>query len=307
MLPNIVSFIKSLLPSLNKSDLESDLEISLDYISTIQDSYAKLEEVQKVITFSSEAVKELEKEFYKEFSTVKHKVKLSPFKKLSTDTLILFKNVKINGDYVLKDIFKSLNDVVVSQSLTAYKANLIRLVGHYFFITRYALDLINFIYTEEIKNSELDTNADYNLNKKQIEFIKKNMWIYARLLAVYGDDHENFKLKLSSIEEINIPKDKIEEAIDAYDSYKIDIFNNLPNGFIGSPIYSVRLIFATWEANRYRMLKDKRKLLELRKLHLEVVKDKGQNDIGLEKEIAYLQKRLTNIDKQIADIESDVE
>lgn len=304
---NLASFIKSLLPSFDKSDLESDLELSLEGIKTVQDTYAHLEETKKVITFSSKEVKVLEKEFYKEFDTVKHKVKLSSSKNIATDTLILFKNVKLNGDYLLKEISDAVNDVIVSQALTAYKANLLRSVGHYFFMTRYALDFINFIYTEEAETSKNEFSSDYKLNKKQKEFIRKNMWIYARLIAIYGDEHDTFKSKINEIEEITLPKDQLDEAIDAYTSSKIDMFSNLPQGFIGSPIYSIRLIFATWEANRYRSLKDKRKLLELRKLHLELLKNNGQSDIGMEKEIAYLQKRLTNIDKELADLESGLE
>lgn len=304
---NLSGFIKSLLPSFSKSDIESDLEISLDSISAIQSTYTSFEEIIKVASLQSKETTTLIKEFYKEIGSNKHKVKLSTNKNIATDTLALFKNVKINGDYLLKEISDAVNDVIVSQALTAYKANLLRSVGHYFFLTRYALDFANFVYVNETEETTKDLPDNFKLNKKQKEFITKNLWIYARLLSIYGEEHESFIDKLNAIEEVTLPKEQVDEAIDAYASNKIDIFNNLPQGFIGSPIYSIRLIFATWESDRYINLKDKKKLLELRYLHLKLMKESGNNDINIEKEITHLQKRITSLDYQLAKIEESIE
>jgi hypothetical protein len=276
-------------------------------VQAIQDTYAQLEEIQKVAKFTSKASKTLIAEFYKEISSVKHKVKLSSSKNIATDTRTLFTNVKLNGEFLLKEISDALNDVIVSQALTAYKANMLRAVAHYYFLTRFSLDFLNYLYVVEAGETKTEFSNDYNLNKKQCEFVAKNLWIYARLLAVYGDEPEAFKSKINEIEEITLPKEKMDEVIDVYSSSKIDLVNNLPQGFIGSPIYSIRLIFATWEAQRYTQLKDKRKLLELRKLHLDLLKQNGQSDIGMEREIAYLQKRLTTIDHSLAQTDKDLE
>lgn len=50
---NIVSFIKKLIPSLSRSDLESDLAISIDTIPTVLSTYSALDELQKVAKFQS--------------------------------------------------------------------------------------------------------------------------------------------------------------------------------------------------------------------------------------------------------------
>lgn len=303
---NISGFIKSLLPSFDKSDLESDLEISLESIAAIQETYTNIEQITKVAKFESKSVKDLMKEFYKELDTSKSKVKLSSNKNIGTDTLTLFKNVKINGDYLLKEISDAVNDVIVSQALTAYKANLLRSVSHYFFLTRFALDFANFLYIAEAEETGVDLEKSYKLNPKQKEFIVKNLWLYARVLSVYGMDHEHFKDKLEKIQEITLPKEQVDEVVDIYNNDKVDVFNNLPVGFIGSPIYSIRLIFATWESQRYQSLKDKKKLLELRKLHLELMKNNGQSDINMEKEISYLQNRITSYDYELSKIEQSI-
>lgn len=304
---NIAGFIKKLLPSFSKSDLETDMEISLEAISTVNDIYASLEEVFKVSPPSSREATDVIKEFYKEIGHVKHKVKLSPNKNIATDTLTLFKNIKTNGDYLYNEISDAINDVVVSQALTAYKANLLRAVGHYYFMTKFALDLSNFFYVTEAESGGMDLNKEYRLNKKQKEFITKNVWIYARMVALYGESHEVFKERLKEITEVMLPKEEIDNVVDFYVSDKIDLFDNLPAGFIGSPIYSVRLVFAQWEADRYRRLRDQKKLLELRYLHMKLMREQGNSDVNLEKEIEHVQKRITDLDYSISKIEQSIE
>lgn len=306
---NISGFIKKLLPSLDKSELESDIEISLESISTIIEVYSNLEQVLNVADLANKENKEVVKEFYKELTNHKPTgVKLSPKKNIASDTLLLFKNAKINGDFLYKELSDALNDVIVSQALTAYKANILRSVGHFYFITKYSLDLANFIYTNEAEEGFKDKfNKEYKLNKKQKELIIKNVWIYSRLLSVYGSDPDAFKKNIENLSEINIPKEEVDTVIDSFNSDKVDLFNNLPSGFIGSPIYSIRLIFATWEADRYKELLDKKKLLELRYLHLKLLKENGKSDINMEKEIEYLQKRITDIDYKLSKIEEGLE
>jgi hypothetical protein len=296
-----------LLPSFDKSDLESDFEISLESISTIQETYSNIEQINKVAKFKSKVVKDLIKEFYKELGHVKNKTRLAPGENIALDTVNLFKNVKINGDWIGKEISDAVNDVVVSGALTAYKANLLRSVAHYFFLTRFAMDLANFFYVEEAEESGMELGKDYKLNNKQKEFIVKNMWVYARMMAVYGQDHDDFKGKLEGIDEITLPKEQIDEVMDIYTASKVDMFDNLPNNFIGSPIYSIRMVFAQWESQRYKNLKDKKKLLELRFLHLKLVKEQGQSDVNMEKEIEYLQRRITDVDFELSKIEKDLE
>lgn len=304
---NIAGFIKKLLPSFSKSDVETDMEISLEAISTVNDIYTSLEEVYRVAPPSSDEATRVIKEFYKEIGQIKHKVKLSPNKNIASDILVLFKNIKTNGDYLIKEISDAINDVIISQALTAYKANLLRAVGHYYFMTKFALDLANFFYVTEAENGDHGLNKEYKLNKKQKEFITKNVWIFARMVALYGENHEVFRDRLKDITEVMLPKEEVDNVVDIYNAEKIDMFNNLPNEFIGSPIYSIRLIFAQWEADRYRELKDKKKLLELRYLHMKLLNEQGQSDLNMEKEIEHLQKRITDIDYKLAKIEESVE
>lgn len=302
---NLVGFVKSLLPSFQKSDVEADMEISLEYIPVIIEHYSSLGVVIKDTPLQSKQSKDLLKVLYKDLDKVK--AKLSRNSNIGQDMVTLMSNAKINGDLILKEISDSINDTIMSQALTAYKINLLRAVPHYYFMTRYALDLANFLYIKEIEHAKLETGKGYSINKKQEEFLVKNAWMFSRLLALYGSEPDQFKKQIEGISEITIPKDDVEEVIQQFSSDKLDIFNNLPNGFIGSPIYSIRLVFAQWEADRYRSLKNKRKLLELRLLHLKLQKEQGVSDANIESEIIYLQQTVTDMDFKLAKIEADLE
>lgn len=305
---NIAGFVKSLLPSLSRSDLETDLGTSIETIPLIVSTYQGMADVQKAAQFKSKVFTEISDDFQKELQKSKTKADVSGRPNLVGNMIVLFTNATENVNHIKKELEDLTNEVIVTQALTAYKTNIIRAVGHFFFMTRYALDLANLIYTQEVLASDPDSlPTDARPNKKQAEFVGKNLDIFTRLLAVYGDDPKVFKDRLEDLGEISIPKEQLEEALSVYDNRKIDIFNdNLPSNFIGSPIYSIGLVIAQWQANRYKQLKDKRTLLELRLLHLRMVREQGHGDANTEKQIKHLQQRVTDIDYDIAKTEESV-
>ena len=122
---------------------------------------------------------------------------------------------------------------------------------------------------------------------------------------MYGDLPEVLNDRMRKLTPAMLPKDSMDEVSEMYSSGELDMLNNLPSGFLGSPIYSIRLIFSQWEADRYRHMKDKKRLLELRLLHLRMLKENGQSDIQMEKEMTYLQKSVTDLDYRISKIEAD--
>lgn len=307
MFTNIVGFVKGVLPSFSRSDIEADMDISLDNIPLIIESYTNLADILKVAPPTHADNKNTIKAFYKEANTIKHKIRLTPTNNIALDTIALFNNIKVNGDFILNEISDAFSDTIVSQALTVYKANILRVVPHFYYMTKYATDFLNFYYANEVENTKSDIGREGKLNAKQKEHIIKNMWVYTRLVMLYGEDHATFKMKLDKLGTINLPKEKAEEIAATNNLDSIDLFNNLPVGFIGSPIYSIRMIFAQMEADRYKSLKDKRRLLELRYLHLKLMKERGETDPAMEKEIEYLQKRISDIDYSLAKIEADIE
>ena len=268
---NIAGFVKSLIPTLSKSDIESDMQVSMDSLQVAISTYEDFQATQEANKIASSESKAIVLEFYKEYSKSPKGPKLSNTKMFAKDIHTLLLNMRTNGELVQKEISDITNEVIVSNALTAFKTNLLRAVSHYYFITRYLLDLCNYIYVHECKQGGIDLSNSAKPNAKQVQFVEKNMWLFARLIAVYGQDHGEFKEQVESLSGSVLPKDEVDEVLELQKSHQVDLFSNLPAGFVGSPIYSVRLVFAQWEADRYRQLKDKKKLLELRALHLRLV------------------------------------
>lgn len=304
---NIIGFVKSLLPFFNKSDIESDLNTSLESIATVKTTWKNLEELLTVHGVKGKTVKEYIKTFYKELKSTKLKQKLSSNNNIGMDIQTLMANVEMNGDVVRRAMEESMNDVVVSSAMTAWNANILRGGGHIYFITRYALDLANYFYIKEMEETGVQLSDDYKLNKKQIEFIEKNAWIFVRLLGIYGDVTKEFRSKIEKLNDVTLNKDTGGVIDGGFDGDNIDIASNLPNGFIGSPLYSINMVFAQWEADRYKTIKDRKRLMELRYLHLKMMREQGNSDIALEKEITYIQKELTNMDYKLSKIEASLE
>lgn len=302
---NIFGFVKSMLPSVSKSDAESDLEISIEACGTVVDVYTQLGQVYQTSKLHSKPANKMVTELFKELTQAKPEAKY-PTNNVMLATVSLFKNVQTNGSKVLSELEDLKSEVIVSQALSAAKATILRAVAHYYFMTKYALDFANYLTIQEAAHGGVELPRDAQLNKKQIQFIEKNLWIYARLLSVYGSDPDKFMSRLSEIESYQITKDSMDEELTVSAS-KIDLFDNLPQGFIGSPIYTVGLIFVQWEADRYKELKDKKKLLELRCLHLRMLQEQGRGDAETEREIAHLQRRCTDLSFKISKIESDVD
>jgi len=305
---NIVRFIKSLLPTYRKSEFVEDIRTSKEYIEEVAiPSYNDLEEAYKVSNFSSDKVKDLTKVFYKNLEIDSKSIRITK-NSFATDVKMLLNNVLINAEYCEKELDRVLSDAVVSHALTLYKSFLLRSVGHFSYIAKFSTDLVNFIYIKEVtsyKNAQYDNN--FNMPKKKEKDIIQNVWIFAKLLAVYGLPNDEFKDMVEKVPDIVVLKEEAEKAVSMHNVAQVEPLTAIPDGFIGSPIYALRIAFATWQADRYKELKDKKKLLELRYLHYKFLQEQGEGDAMTEKEIMYLQKRINDIDYKISKIEESVE
>jgi hypothetical protein len=64
------------------------------------------------------------------------------------------------------------------------------------------------------------------------------------------------------------------------------------------------MAIANYQIERYNSNKEKKKVLELRLLHLRLLND-GKNDPKIEKEINYIQRRVDSLDRKIKDSEAE--
>lgn len=301
----IKTFLNSITNTINKSDAEVDLEQSLNRMKTTIEAYAIAFKVVPEGKLSSAENIKASKDFYLDSSRVfPDGVNMSFNKNIFQDVRTLLINVLENGEKVLAPNLKAIKSNVVSTtSIGATEANLLRAVPHYYFISRFSDELLNFLMANEIQKAN---GGDTGFAPVEVKRIQDHMLIYAQLLSSYAVPTATFRKTLEMIPNEVLTKGQ-NDRVDEYQyDHSLELVPYAPNGFLGSPIYSIRLAIANWQADNYHEAVDTRDLLLLRLNYYESLANGGQPDEEVEKEIKYLQGKVSKLNRKIAKVEESV-
>jgi hypothetical protein len=203
------------------------------------------------------------------------------------------KEIRTSVDKLESITQSELPDYVTDKTMTAKTAGIIGTVTNFSSLAIFLQDLslyLIYLYT--------DNDMFYKAKEKSIRL----------LIPTFGEVYDKYRgnlknvlkdlNKLSNTEVGNIETFKIASS-------KFDKKFNLPvNGFIGNPIYYVRLWITDLKISRYEYLKDKKKLVELKLMELKM-KQNGENSPKLEKQIEYYEEKLSAIEYKISSYEED--
>lgn len=304
MLDSIRDFLKSIVGVVDKSDVEMDLQKSVQSLDAAYSAYQIAATIEDVSGLWNKDTKNLIKQFYNVIDRSGIQVRLYQKDDFFGDVATLIKNAIANAEFIGTVIRDMQNDQIVGEAMEAGNAIVLRSVPHYYFISKYALSLINFIVATE---SNLANRTPTNIPKRTIDEIFANMRVFAKLMSIYGEEPTVFQKKI-----LSIPKTVItatdNERVDNYQDYtRIDIASGIPfAGFIGNPIYSVRSMIASWQAGRYHKLQSEKPLIELRLAEWKNRKEGGDVDPIVEKRIVELQDELTSTERKIKSMEDSV-
>lgn len=295
----IVNFIKSLLPHLDKEDVMEDIDnTKAELITGVIPTYQSASIYFKASGIKSDSNLDIQKVFYRNYE-IKARGKKSS---MVEDISVALANVKINLDYLADQTENLFSRDIIKDGLTIRKAILLRGVEHMCFISRYAVDLLNLIYINEAKSVNSELTEGFSASDRTAKITEKNLFIFARLLYWYSQDLEKFKATLARGKEAILNDETTQSVVALYNEEEVDpIASGLVNEFEGNPIYHIRLVIAEWQADRYKSFKDKKKMLELRLLHLKSME--SGTDPKLEKEIEYIQDRITSIEYKMSKME----
>jgi hypothetical protein len=296
---SILSFIKQLLPRIDKSTILEDLRITKKELEdNLISSYSDAATHFKAIKLKSDPVKDIANVFYRNYSLTKSNNSVNIVSEINSKLANLSQNI----DYVESELEKLLERDIIKDGLTAKKAVLIRAATELSFITRFAMDLLDYIYVKEIVAINDERNLD--VSNSQENNIAKKIANFGRLLAIYGDSPKSFKNEIGEIPDVHINENNYAALTATYGEGVIDPANaNLVTNFVHNPIYHFRLMIAEWQSNRYKAYRDKKRMLELRLLMLQSYQSNNP-DAKIEKEIEYLQNRIESIEYKMAKMES---
>ena len=300
----ILTYFKTLLNVFPKAQLTEDLRITLAELDTTAvPVYQSAVEFFKVTKIQSAEGKRLSSDFYrnvdmngaaKQSSVVAEIARRLPF-------------IRENAEYVSKQIDALMGRDVIREGLNAKQASFIRSAEAISFISRFSLDFLNYIYMSEALEVSSELKDSLRLSPATIKHVQLNTTRFFKLISDYGIPHKDFIKLYEKIPEVSIGNNNANGVKAMFSAVELDPFkNSLMSNFVGNPIYHIRMQIAEWQANRYKANKDKKKVLELRLLHLKTLNEK-ENNPAIEKEIIYTQSRIDRLDRYLAEVEEDLD
>jgi hypothetical protein len=299
----LMDFIRALLPRLDKSDIMEDIRMTKSELQTVvTPCYSAARDLFKVNKLKSAEADSLSKIFYRNYDLSTSKKSIDFVAEIDSK----ISNVLTNLLFVEGQLESLLEQDIIAGGLTAKKAILVRAVEHMSFISRYSVDLLNYLYMFEAKAASKEGTDDGDITPAAIKSVEFNIANFSRLLGIYGMEPKEYIVRMGKVPEV-VLNDRTEQALSAvYTDAKIDPFNlYMVKGFEASPIYRFRMLIAEWQASRYKSMQDKKRALELRLLHLKLVNEKNHNP-QMEQEIRYIQSRIEKTEASMRKMEDSV-
>lgn len=297
---NILNYVQALLPRIDKSSIMEDIRITKgEFDQIVLPTYEEAAKFSKVFVFKSADSEATFKEFNKNYRSQLRSKESNTISEIGS----ALKVCRANLGVLEEAIEKLLEETSVTEVITARKAIMLRAAEQFSFISRFATDFLNLVYTYEHIERGINT---IEVSVYASKFVIPNIANFARLLETYSRDTDMFTQQLDAVPEVIINKKGYEAITSLHKRDTIEPFNNaaLVN-FQMNPIYHFRLMIAEWQTNRYKSYKDKKKALELKLLNLKLLND-GKKDIKVEKEITYIEERVASLEYSIAKMQESV-
>lgn len=297
---SIANFVSKLLPRIDRKNVAEDIrltsaELAESVIPSIEASAAFF----KVVRTASKEVRALEADFYSYFDRHGASKKGNMFLELQD----AFANVQLNLQSIKGFVETEIDKDILPVGMTARKIVILRGASHISFLSRYTMALLNYVYAKETEANNTDHDDELKITKAELAYVEKFFPQAIRLLSIYGVPNKKFVDLVKATPEIYVNAKTADAVAGIYSKNEYDFIPaDLVSGFIGNPIYRIRLVIAEWQNARYESMKNKKQQLELRLLNLEMYKD-GKNDPQLAKEIGRLQSRIENYDADLRETE----
>lgn len=296
----MLGFIKKLLPRIERTTVMEDLRITeKELVMVVLPSWDAATDLFKITPPSSSDAKSIGQE-------VLHLLDKKGRPKTATfvgDIALRLRSIHENCVHVQDQLERYVEKDVLPDGLTAKAAFLVRSASQMSFVSRYALSLLNYLYSKEAEKLNSHVSDDVRVSKAEMKYVESNLNTFLRLVNQYAIVPAEFKKLLDAVPEVLVGGKAAAAAAGLYE--KADPFQSYGvAGFSGSPIYYVRTMIARWQQNRYESATAKRQQLELRLAYLEILQKK-EDSPQLQKEIKSLQARIENYDQYLREVEDE--
>lgn len=296
----ILKYAASLLPNFKKDRLLEDARIvRTELQNSTTPSYKQAMDVlnNKVV---SKEIKAIEKEYFRAVGATNSKGMVADiwFRMLQVEKIASTIEGLVEKDFE--------NEVVVA-GITLYKVSLIKTLELISFSSRYSLRLLNYLYILETEATTGEQSyLAKQLSKGEINELRSRLSVFGRILKTFTEGNRDFVKTIRAVPDVLVNEDT-EAALATFGALKIDPagVHNL-QGFAMNPIYHIGLIVAEYQSNKYKENKELKSNLELRLMNLVSIRDTGQADPGVEREIEMVQSRIDKLSESIRKQEESV-
>lgn len=285
---NILTFWKSLLPSLSQDGILDDIAAQRDKVSSnLLPSLENLSRYFEKAPFYSnisltfeEAVARLSGDRHGKIFDILHDH---------------FKTLPKLLDGIEKMVEDTFSQDLPKEALTFRKANVLRLLELISFVISYTTRICLRIIEAEVQSSK-NNSADAELSSREKAFFEDYQEAWLSGLGVLFKPVKDILAGLETSPDVTIDENSVqfvETQTKATDPLNLNFISPDWN-----PIYRIRLIKSEWDVSSLNQAKEERKLVELRLLNLKQ-RRLEKTDPQLEKAIEVSQDRLTKLDFKI--------
>lgn len=303
----ITDFVKSALPILQRQAVLEDIDVTVAEIDkTVKPSYTFAAQHFDINRLTSTQSKDLEDSFYRNFKFSGNAKKYPKVGNFISEINRALGNVRQNLEYVRDLAENVLERDVVREGLTTKKAIILRAAESMSFISNYSLDLLNMVYCYEATEAGIPSSDISSPPPAKVKEVQSRIQMFASALATYGINSSDFKKIYLDVPDVSVaPQD--EDAVKGmYSPTQLDPLETFYISNITlNPIYHVRMMVAEWQYKRYESNKSKKRVLELRLLHLQLQNEKTPSP-AVAKEIKYLQSRVDGLDRDLSSVKADL-
>lgn len=300
---SIFNFVEKLLPRIERSTVQEDLRTTeKECINVAMPAWDAAATHFKINKLASDDALGMSQQFYRSFDMRRAAKSPNFIMDIARRTDAFHKNVVVLQGRIDELVERD----IITDGLTMKNAFAIRAASNMSLVSRYLLALLNYIYTVEAEKHDVHLDPALEISKAELKYVENNFERFVKLYSEYTMPSDEFNTLLGSLPEVYINEKTKSAVTSMYGTNKMDPFEQYGvSGFVGNPIYRIRLKIAQWQNDRYESARAKKQQLELRLLYLQMQKD-GNQDPTVANEIERLQGRIEGYDRYLREVEESI-
>lgn len=289
---SLYKFIAGLKPIMSKEEVLTSVQETTQIISKYTlPAVRSAEQIWRGQSFKSSAAKRIESDMKRE---IKNKPMFEIMRSSMENALVLLGHISTYVERVFQE-----NEANIGLSYA--KATVLRLVQASELSSTYCRRLLNYVLWLECEQQKGTTQGP---TPGEIRWLTDNYNAFALAMTALQKDKEALEHTLKNLPEATVTDTSEMSFISTLGIGNVDPFGMSQLSVRWNPFYLIGMLVADWQAQRYANAQDEVKLLEARKLQLELLRE-GKQDAKLDKEIEYLQDRLTGLYAKLDKMEKD--